>query len=235
MRNVFFAGLLILIASHCIADDSVATWNMPDAESQRWLERIKTLVGQEGWSVTATGNEMMIQRDKPAAMVLWAPNPPDDKDNKGQPAGDLTLRLVLRFAPPMSSDEYERLAAVNEASQREQERLRREVRVAYKFDDFAPTTPAEKQRVAAYRAAVAALPRHALPDFYTPEFSVHYTRSWHGWSAPADKVVIAEWQQIEENLVRSFGVYDPLVVAERKTVGNNLVEDEGIRNSRDRR
>jgi hypothetical protein len=119
----------------------------------------------------------------------------------------------------MSMDEYERLSAVNAASERKHDELRRAVGLSYKFNDFVATTQEEHARVQSYRDAVAQLPRHALPDFYTPEYSIHYVHQWHLWTSPAEKSVDEEGRQIEEQLIRRFGMYDPLAVAGRTVVG----------------
>jgi hypothetical protein len=67
--------------------------------------------------------------------------------------------------------------------------LRKAVGLSYKFDDFVAATPAEHARVQSYREAVAKLPRHVLPDFYTPEYSIYYMHQWHLWTSPAEKSV----------------------------------------------
>src|SRR5262249_49831415 len=127
----------------------------------------------------------------------------------------------LRFAPKVSMDEYERLAAVNATSAREYDRLHAAVGLTHKFDDFIATTPAENKRVEEFRAAVAKLPPHALPDLYTPDHSIYFLHPWD-WSSPADKAVAAECRDMEETLIRFFGMYNPAAAARREGVGRHL-------------
>ncbi len=229
MRNFVLFVAMMLIATRIGVAEPVAAWQLPEAELQKSLARVRGLVTQRGWTVTGHGNEIVIRRDQPTAMKMYLPNGPAlsaGEEHPAEPAGESSLELVLRFRPTMSTDEYERLAAVNVESDRRQDELRREVGVGYKFESFAPTTPAERARVVEYRQAIAKLPRHVLPDFYTPEYSILYLHRWHGWASPADATVQAEWMRIEEQLIRSFGMHDPLAVANRTTVGQYADKDE---------
>jgi hypothetical protein len=188
-----------------------AEWKMPEAESQKWLTRVKGYVAHLGWTVSSHGNEIWITRDEPAAMKQYLPGAPNAEEAaKGEPAGNRTLQLALRFAPKLSTDEFERLSAANRESDRKQHKLLQELGLPYKFDSIIASTPEEKRRLQEYRTAVAKLPRHELPDFYTPEHSIYYVHRWHAWLSPADESIYEEWDRIEERLIRHFGAYGPL-------------------------
>jgi hypothetical protein len=216
---------IVLAAAFASAQQPNSEWKLPPAELAKIESRLRAVVSEQGWTIFASGNEVRIRRDRPAAMSLHVPNAPMRADGdtgpdlSRRPAGELRLELVLRFAPPMSSDEYARLAAINAASTQTQDELRKAVRVSYKFDEFAPTTPEELQRVEDYRTAVARLPRHVLPDFYTPEYSVRYIHRWHSFASPTDASIDEECQRIEETLTRCFGMYDTLAIEKRTAVG----------------
>lgn len=216
-------GLIVVAAIPIVAAPSQSTWHLPDGELQALLTRVRAVVDQRGWTVTADGNEITISLREPVAMRHHPPGAASAEEAQaGVPAGELLLKLTLRFAPKLSSVEYERLAAANAASDVKRDKLHRAVGLSHKFDDFVWSTPEEKSRVEDYHRAVSQLLRHDLPDFYTPEYSVHFLHHWHAWSSPADDAVAKEWMRIEEQLTRSFGMYDPQAVANRTTVGQYL-------------
>jgi len=221
MKAILALVLLALIVGTVAGADPPAKWKLPEAEGQKWVTRVKA-VARDGWSVELRGNEITIQRSKPVAMVRVFANPaPGDKPI---PDGERTIKFVLRFAAKMSMDEYERLAAVNAASEKEYDRLHRAVGLPHKFDDFIATTPEQKKRVEEFRAAVAKLLRNTLPDLYTPDHSVYLLHSKDGWSSPADEAVAAECGDVEETLLRYFGMYNPAAAARRQGVGQYLAQ-----------
>ena len=172
MRTHYAAiGVLILAAVATCADPApAAPWKLPDAEGKRWAARVEKAAGRPGWTVAADGNDLVVSRRLPVAVsrvtINAAPNAPPTPD------GERAVKFVLRFAPRLSMDEYERLAAANAESAREYDRLHRAVGLPHKFDAFIATTAEEKERVRAFRAAAAKLPHHRLPDLYTPDHSV---------------------------------------------------------------
>jgi hypothetical protein len=218
MQGKLTLGTLAVVGSIAVADQP-AGWKLPEADGQRWVTRVKAVV-RDGWSVELGGNEITVRRSEPVAVVRVLPN--SAPGAKPTPDGERPIKFALRFAPKMSMDEYERLAAENAASEREYDRLRRAVGLPHKFDDFVATTPEEKKRVEEFRAAVAKLPRHALPDLYTPDHSIYFLHTWDGWSAPADGAVAAECRDVEETLMRYFGMYNPAAAARRQGVGQYL-------------
>jgi hypothetical protein len=221
MRNVMIGcAVVLLFAGSATAQPAPADWKMPEADARKWAERVKKVVARDNWTVTVNGNEITVARDKPAAFVRIFPSAAANA--KPIADGERTVKYVLRFAPKMMTEEYEKLAAVNEASEKEQDRLRAEVKLPHKFDDFIATTPEEKARVQAYRDAVAKLPRHNLPEFYTPEYSVFFFETFDGWSWPADKDVQAECAHVREVLVKYFGMYDTHAAAGGKGFGRTL-------------
>jgi hypothetical protein len=220
MRQILFLGSLVLLPGLGAGADPPAEWKLPEADGQKWTARVAKAVGRDNWSVEVRGSEISVRRNQPVKIVRVLANPAPD--TKPIPDGERTVRFVLRFAPKMSADEYDRLAVVNAASEKEYDRLRRAVGLSYKFDEFIATTPEEKERVRAFREAVAKLPRHTLPDLYTPDHSVYLLQSGDGWSSPADETVAAECRDVEDTLLRLFGMYDPVAARRGRGVGQYL-------------
>src|SRR5262249_35958758 len=81
-------------------------WKLPEAGGKKWVGRPRKPT-RDGWSVSLDGNEITIRRDKPVAIALLGPNAAPNQ--KPTPAGERTIRFVLRLAPKMSADEYDRL------------------------------------------------------------------------------------------------------------------------------
>jgi hypothetical protein len=211
MRYVFIAGLLMLCIERSVSAQSATAWQLPAVESQKWAQRLGNFVGPQTWTISATGNEITLQRKQPVEFNAWVPNGPatiGEHKPTATAAGTGDVSYVVRFAPKISIDEYERLAQINDASQREETRLKQALGLSYKFDDIIASTPEEKQRLREYREAVAKLPQHDLPDFYTPDHSIYIHRSWHPWYSPADKAIGEELQDVEDDLCRYFGMYD---------------------------
>jgi hypothetical protein len=218
-------GWLLFLVGRSIADEPT-TWKLPEAESQRWLARFRQVYCRApGWSVTAQGNEFVIQRGQPAAMQMTPDNGPMVQEPLHVPAGESKLRLVLRFGPKMSMDEYDRLAAINDASEHEREQLRARYHLI-KFDDSTPPRPDESKNVQEYREAAKKFPRQVLPDFYTPDYSIYYTHCWNAICSPVDKSLWEQWQGIEAQLIRGFGVYNSLVIDERTSGVGQFVADK---------
>jgi hypothetical protein len=227
MRTALVVGLLAL-GGRAAAVDPPAEFKLPEADGKKWVERVRKAVSRDNWTVTLRGNEITVRRDKPVAVVVVRPNEPARPPGyKPKPSGEATARYVLRFAPKMSADEYDRLAAVNGESEKEYDRLHRAVGLPHKFDDFIATTPEEQERVRRFREAVAKLPRHDLPDFYTPDYSVFFLTWSDGglsWSYPHDENVLAECQHVEQVLLKYFGMYDPRAAAGGRGYGRPLPE-----------
>ena len=207
MRTQYTVGVLILAASTAAAKPPpAAPWKLPDADGKRWAARVEKAAGRDGWAVAVDGNDIVVSRRLPVTVsrvtINAAPNAGPTPD------GERAVKYVLRFAPRLSMDEYERLAAANAESAKEYERLHRAVNLPHKFGDFIATTAEEKERVRAFRAAVAKLPHHRLPDLYSPDHSVHFSSPWDG-AFPSNKEVAAECQGVEDALRRCFGAYRP--------------------------
>ncbi len=222
MKGILTLGTLAVVVGTAAAAEPPAEWKLPEADGQKWVARVRAAVARDDWSVEFQGNEITVRRSKPVAMVRVPPN--SFEGEKPSADGERTIRFVLRFAAPMSMDEYERLAAVNAASALEYDRLVDAVRLPHKFDDFSATTPEEKKRLEEFRAAAAKLPRHTLPDLYTPDHSIYFLHPWDGWSSPADKVVAAECRDVEDRLMHFFGMYNPAAAARGQGVGRYLPE-----------
>lgn len=226
MRTALAIGLLAL-GGRAAAGDPPAEFKLPEADGKKWVERVRKAVSRDGWTVTLKGNEITIQRDKPVPVVVVRPNEPARPPGfQPKPEREATVRYVLRFAPKVSADEYDRLAAVNERSEKEYDKLHRAVGLPHKFDDFIATTPEEEERVKKFREAVAKLPRHDLPDFYTTDHSAFFF-TWQGgvwWSYPHDENVRAECREVEGALLKYFGMYDPRAAAGGRGYGRPLPE-----------
>ncbi|MGH7223384.1 MAG: RNA polymerase sigma factor, partial [Gemmataceae bacterium] len=182
-------------------------WKLPKKDADKWAERLRHLTGQ-GWTVSASGNDLVIQRDKP---VRFADGSPNQAAGPGLPRlVEGTFKLTLQFAPKLSLDDYERLAAVNAASDQETQKLLKTLDLPIGWGGRHASTPEEKERLRVYREAVAKLPRHVLPDLYCPEYSIFFFNREPGWLYVYDKdVAAAECDKVQENLLRFFGMYDP--------------------------
>jgi hypothetical protein len=207
MRLVVFAHLLWLAFTAVCFAQKATPYQMPAEELQSWRERLSRFVGAHMWTVAVNGNQVVLRRKQPVAMVASLPNQ-QEGESEWTPMGSADACYVIQFAPKLSLAEYDRLAEVNAASAAEEFRLRRVANVPHKFDQFVATTPEERQRLQTYRDAVAKLPRHELPVFYSPEQSIFIYRSWHEWDRPAENDVDDEIQRIEASLARVFGMYD---------------------------
>jgi hypothetical protein len=205
MRAVLVVGMLAGVAG---AAPLPAEWALSKADGEKWVARVRKLT-RDGWTVSLNGNEITIRRDKPVAVALVVPNMAPGQ--KPLPDGEATVRFVLRFAPRMPADEYDRLAAENAKSADEYGRLHRAVGLPHKFDDFIAKTDEEEERVRAFREAVAKLPRHDLPVLYAPDHSIFVVTADAGFSCrfPADEAVCAEVLDVGHTLERYFGMYDP--------------------------
>jgi hypothetical protein len=224
MRKLLLVGVLMGFGTGGFAAEPAADWKMPKADAEKWVARVKKLA-RDGWTVSLDGNEITVRRNKPTAFAYQPPNAMIGA--KPLDGGQRTVRYVLRFAPKLTTDEYEKLAAVNETSDKEYDRLHRAVGLAHKFDDFIATTPEEKARVAAFREAVAKLPRHTLPDLYTPEYSVFFYQTGDGGVSPgwvADKDVRAECDDVLHTLLKYFGMYNLRAAAGGQGFGQYLPE-----------
>ena len=218
MRESFALGLLAVVVGTGGAADP-APWKLPDADGQKWAARVRKAAARDGWTVAVKGNEIEVRRDKAVAMEYQAPN--GMIGAAPTPTGDRVVKFVLQFGPKVSADDYDRLAAVNAASDKEYDRMLRAVNVTYKFDQFAPTTAEEKERVRMFKEAVAKLPRHALPDLYTPDHSIIFLHG-DGWSYPVAADVRAECADVEQVLLRLFGMYSPAAASGRSGFGCTL-------------
>jgi hypothetical protein len=222
MRQLLILGSLALLPGVGATADPPAEWKLSEADGQKWAARVRKAVARENWSVEVRGNEITVRRSKPVMMARVPINAPEG--TKPSLDGERTIRIVLRFGPKMSMDEYDRLAAVNAASDKEQDRLEQALGMTHKFHEFVATTPEEKERLRAFRAAVAKLPWHSLPDMYTPDHSVYFLRLWDMFLFPADKAIAAECRDVEDALVRFFGTYDPHAAAGGRIVGRHVPE-----------
>lgn len=215
-------GKLVLVGLAACLAAPVPEWSFPEADGQKWAARIKQAVGRDGWTVEAKGSAIVVRRTAAVAMERVAPNGPPDA--KPTPDGERTVLFVLRFAPRVSADEYDRRVAVNAESDKAYDRLHAAVGLRSKFGQFAATTPEEKARVKAFEEEAAKLPRHDLPDLYSPDHGIYFSLPWDGFAYPSDEGVRAECRDVEETLVKLFGVYDPVAARGGRSVGSYRTE-----------
>jgi hypothetical protein len=214
------AGILVLMLGVSLA--SAEEFKLPKADAEKWAKRIRGLA-RDGWTVTIKDNDIILQRDKPvrfARIQVNAPFAPGEKERTPD-LREGRFRLMFRFAPRMSMDEYEKLAAENAASDAEHDRLKRALGLPHKFEDFIASTPEEKRRLKDYREAVARLKRHTLPDLYSTDYSIFLVYGHNDWSYVYDKDVAAECQDVEETLLRYFGMYSPRAAARGTRAGRH--------------
>lgn len=231
MRWVTVVGALLLFTIAARSAEQVPPGKAAEFDGKKWVERIRSVVFREGWSVRAQGQDIIVERNQPTPMITIYPNQSIDtleriakerRDHKQRdPGSGEMVRLVLKFAPRMSLDEYERLASINAASYAEIERLQTATKLHHKgaIDSMLAVTPEEKMRLRQFKEAVAKLPRHDLPDMYSTDHSVRLLLSWGMWSHVSDPQVAEECQEVQESLVRYFGVYNPRAAASSGGVG----------------
>jgi hypothetical protein len=227
MRQLLIFGSLALLPGVEVTADPPAEWKLPEADGQKWAARIrKALPGpRDKWSVEVRGNEITVRRNKPVMMARWPINGPAGP-TPARPSldGERTILFVFRFGPKMSVDEWDRLAVVNAASDKEEDRLEEAFHIHRSKGKIVARTPEEKERLRAFQAAVAKLPRHSLPDLYTPDHSVYFLHSGDWLTFPADKVVAAECQDVQNTLLRLFGWYNLHAAGGGTEVGRYLPE-----------
>ena len=224
-----FAFLWLVVVGCAAAGSSVEAAQPPQfklspSDGEAWVKQVQTAIGRENWSVTLKGNDITIRRDEPIEMERSLPNA--SPDSKPTPDGKKIFRLVLRFNWRMPLANYEELATENRKSAREYERLRDAVGLPYKFDQFIATTPEEKERVKKFESEVVLLPRFTLPDLYTPDHSIDVLRSGDSFSHPANPQEAAECRDVQDRLLRLFGMYDPTAADGRGAVGTYLGKEE---------
>src|SRR5512141_2507505 len=111
-RNI--AGILALMLGVSVA--SAEEFKLPKADAEKWAKRIQGLAS-DGWTVTIKDNDIILQRDKPvrfARIQVNAPFAPGEQERKPD-LREGRFCSTFRFAPRMSMDEYEKLAADNAA------------------------------------------------------------------------------------------------------------------------
>jgi hypothetical protein len=223
MKRIFVLVTLAAVAGSTAAADP---WKLPDADGQKLVARVTRVISRDEWSVERQENDITVRRIKPVAMARVQINAPVQFEPRPPIlCGEQTIKYVLRFAPKMSMNEYERLAVVNATSEKERHRLFDALKLTNKgFNDVIATTPDEMKRLAEFRATVAKLPRHTLPDYYTTDYSIFFLQSGDDWSYPVDKNISAECENVRDTLERYFGMYDPAAAARGRGHGQYLPE-----------
>jgi len=228
MKNfmVVRCALIFMSTSLCLpvpAAEPAAKWQFAPADSQKWAARIRKFC-PKGWTVTARGNDIIVQRDGLVhftQMPINAPAIEHRVKEKKVVIADEVYRLTLQFAAFLSQDEYDRRVAENDASRREDERLRRKYKVGGKFGQIISVTEDDKKREQAYRAEAAKLTYHRLPDLYSPQHSITLYQSWN-WAEyldSGDEAIDAECNEVEETIVKFFGNYNYLVASDASGIG----------------
>jgi hypothetical protein len=216
MRRLIVLCLASCLVQAAYAADPSPRTSLDKFDGAKWAERVRAVVAPDSWTVTSKGNEITIQRKQPASFTKTFPNPPPDHIDQPGPAE--TVRLKLHFGPALSLEEYERLAKVNSESSVEYQRLVQALGLSHKFYQFIATTPEEEAKLKKFHEEVAKLPKHDLPDLYTLDHSIRLIRGWDSWSHVSDANVAEECREVEESIVRYFGVYDPAAARDPNNV-----------------
>ena len=217
MNRFIVAGVMITLTAAVTRAQPAIThdWALPRTDADAWARRVRALVPDKGWTVSVKGNDIAIQRDKPVQWAAWVFNLSGGEPEGKPPLHEGPFRLTLTFGPKMSMQEHERLAAENVASDKEQERLRRGLAgITQKFEDYAPRTPEEQVRVAAYRDAVAKLHWTMLPDLYCQDYSLWLFISNNGNSSVYGEGPAEECNKVHAAVLRFFAMYDPKTAAD---------------------
>jgi hypothetical protein len=217
MRAVILA---VAFVSSLLAAPAPEPWKLPRDEAEKYARRLKEFV-RDGWKVTIQGNDLILQRDKPVRFAHVVPNapPPAPGQEEKPDLHEGTYKLILRFGPRLSLDEYERQTLVNAETEREIDRLQGALNLRGKFGQFLATTPEEKARLKDYEQKVALLPRFELPDMYSTDHSITLFLPGDSFSYVYDKDAAAECHDVMENVTRYFGVYNFLAARGGTSVG----------------
>lgn len=191
---------------------------LSDAVGDQWLARIRQVVPEKSWSVKRDGDNFEIARTEQIEFLNYINGPRIPKDESAEERRErlkhsifkADLKIRLKFAPKLTMNEYERLAAINDESARQVEELRSGLSdIRQKFDSYSSKNQEEVRRLRAFNAAVAKLPYHELPQLYCDEFSIHFAPGYHvSGVAPYDKTVREECESVLKSLLRLFGTYD---------------------------
>ena len=222
MKGRFVTGLLGLILTGMVATAAEpkpeGKWTLPKVDADKWVKRIQTLMG-DGWTVSARGNDIIVSRDK---LVRYgnvmhgslSPKVVEARIAAGKPwMSESVFRFTLQFAPKMTIDEHEPLAAINAASDKQKRQLTEALKLEYGKGGYFAETPEEKERLRAFEEKVAKLPRHKIPDLYTQEHSIYLYNRVEDWEYFYDKGEQDECSCAQDKLLRYFGMYDPTAAA----------------------
>ena len=197
-----------------------------DAEAVLFAaRRLREAVGDHYWKVEVRDREIIIEAPRSVAFAYTPAGAP-----AGVPADKEELtrlkvcRYTLRFGRRLPEAEYKRLRGEHQAMMKKYEALQARVRhIDHKFDHYLPSSEADKKLLAEYRRAVAKLGFLDLPDLYTPDHSIRLYRSWAVTREyPKAKRVSVRVQELEDTLLKLFGVYHPRVAGNRRTFGRFL-------------
>src|SRR5262245_16877554 len=103
----FLTACLLLPLGAAVAPIQDAGWTLPKAEADRWVARLRALA-RDGWTVSARGNDLVLQRDRPVRFARIAVNAPPGVPGQPERPPDLhegVVRLTFRFGPRLSLDE----------------------------------------------------------------------------------------------------------------------------------
>jgi hypothetical protein len=187
--------------------------------------RIREAVG-EAWKVDVRDRDLVIEHRSPFAFADVEINGPGRAAGEPERKVDTReqiCRYTLRFVEKLSSERYGKWRKDNRAMQATREELQAKVaHISHKFDSYLPADDTQRRQLAEYRRAVAGLMFHDLPDLYSPEHGIQLFRSWDWSEYIHDESQNAVAREFESTLLRLFGVYDPLVAADRTTFGRYL-------------
>jgi hypothetical protein len=214
-----------LPAAFCVLCFALAPGFASGNELDATAARIRAAVG-EAWKVDVREREIVIEHTSRFALADVEINGPPRFPGEPEPEVETRKqvgRYTLRFGEKLSSERYNKWRQGNQDMAATREELQAKVaHIAHKFDDYSPKDETERRQLAEYRRAVAGLMFHDLPDVYSPEHGIRVFRSWDWFEYVHDESQASAARELENTLLRLFGVYDPDVAADRTTFGSYL-------------
>ena len=166
----------------------------------------------EGWQLQRTDHYWLVRREQPVAFYNGINLPGFDSEEEFRKfVGDGLKEeyiIIVRFGEKVTPMQYESWQADNQRADQKQEELARGLRgIRRKFDSFAPSNEEEKARVAEYKAAVAKIKRHQMPDYYLPQHSI-YIETTRNWSLSfLEDEIAEECHRVNKLVTRRFTAY----------------------------
>lgn len=178
------------------------------------LDKVKAAL-PEGWKASASGDTLTVRREKPVEIynAVNLPAAPDDAKGREElkaRARSEPYEIKLRFTPRIGPDERRLLLLKNRETLKALEAQRDGLRdIPHKFNEYLPSTPDQKQRVAAYEKARKSLVFQDLPGYYTDRYSIYASDSVSPFEGFLDEKVGRECRAVLGKLQGLFTAYEP--------------------------